>query len=82
MTERQKAFDDLLARMMLPENYECRNPAIFDIESTKLMHLREEMERYLELLPTASEEKKKIWEAEFDRALRSATKILNEQGWK
>jgi len=79
MTRKEK-FEQLLERIMLPENFERRNPTIFSDDDKKIFDFISDMKEYIELsekvIATPFNEKK------LDQRYTSLVKLLDKHGWK
>lgn len=77
---RQERFDRLFARLMLPENFERRNPAIFSDEDIEIAKCVEDMKKILESFNNGTATV--FDEIKFDNRYSAVIKIFEKNGWK
>lgn len=81
MTRHEK-YDSLMARIMLPENYERRNPQIFSDTDNIIADCVANMKKYIALCDCEDKKISVFEETQFDRNYIKVVSLLNELGWK
>ena len=79
---RQEKYENLIARMMLPENYERRNPQGFSNTDTIIADCVADMKRFLSLYDGLDRTASVIEEKQFDHNYNKVVSLLDELGWK
>lgn len=79
--ERQEKYNALIARMMLPENFERRNPQILSNTDIMIAEFVADMEKHLASLSNESDVKRVFIQKQFDSKYEKIINILDEQGW-
>lgn len=81
MTQQEK-YESLIARMMLPENYERRNSQVFSDTDTIIANCVADMNRLLSLCDGLDRTASVIKERQFDQNYNKVVSLLDELGWK
>lgn len=79
MTRKEK-YEQLLERIMLPENFKRRNPTIFSDDDKKIFDFIRDMKKYIEAsdkgIATSNNG------TDFDKKYASVVSLLDKHGWK
>ena len=81
MTRHEK-YDSLMARIMLPENYERRNPQIFSDTDNIIAECLADMKKYVALCDAENKMISVFEEKQFDCNYDKVVSLLDELGWK
>ena len=77
---REEKFEQLFARIMLPENYERRNPQIFSDDDIEIANCMNDMRKCLSSFNNGTAT---IFDGrKFDNRYDTVIKILDKNGWK
>lgn len=79
---RYEKFDGLMTRIMLPENYERRNPQIFSDTDNIIAECIADMKKYIALCDDKNKMISVFEEKQFDRNYDKVVSLLDELGWK
>lgn len=79
---RYEKFDGLMTRIMLPENYERRNPQIFSDTDNIIAECITDMKKYIALCDDKNKMISVFEEKQFDRNYDKVVSLLDELGWK
>ena len=81
MTQHEK-YESLMTRIMLPENYERRNPVILADTDNVIANCVADMKKYIALCDGEDKEIAVFDEKQFDRNYNKVISLLDELGWK
>lgn len=79
---RQEKYNNLMARIMLPENYERRNPQIFSDTDNVIADCVADMKKYIVLCDGEDKKISVFEEKQFDLNYNKVISLLDELGWK
>lgn len=81
MTRHEK-YNNLMTRIMLPENYERRNPPIFSDTDNVIADCIADMKKYIALCDGEDKKISVFEEKQFDLNYNKVISLLDELGWK